>query len=137
MTHRPWITIALAVLTLLAGALPAAVAYVGALIVDSVVAAARTYATAGAEVYRPVLQFVALEALIVAGIAAAQRAISLCQSLLRALLGQRVNVMILEKALTLELRQDGANTGTLATQSAGTAASDAARQRALQSFMYA
>jgi ATP-binding cassette subfamily B protein len=103
-TSRP-LTIALAVLTLLAGALPAGVAYVGALIVDSVVAAARTYATVGAEVYRPVLQFVALEALIVAGIAAAQRAISLCQSLLRALLGQRVNVMILEKALTLELRQ--------------------------------
>lgn len=102
-TSRP-LTIALAALTLLAGALPAAVAYVGALIVDSVVAAVRTYATVGAEAYRPVLQFVALEALIVAGIAAAQRAISLCQSLLRALLGQRVNVMILEKALTLELR---------------------------------
>src|SRR5256886_11188436 len=29
---------------------------------------------------------------------------SLCQSLLRAQLGQRVNVMILEKALTLELQ---------------------------------
>ena len=103
-TSRP-LTIALAALTLLAGALPAAVAYVGALIVDSVVAAVRTYADVGAEAYRPVLQFVALEALIVAAIAAAQRAISLCQSLLRALLGQRVNVMILEKALTLELRQ--------------------------------
>jgi len=103
-TSRP-LTIALAALTLLAGALPAAVVYVGALIVDSVVAAARTYATAGAEAYRPVLQFVALEAVVVAAIAGAQRAISLCQSLLRALLGQRVNVMILEKALTLEMRQ--------------------------------
>ena len=39
----------------------------------------------------------------VAALAAAQRGISLCQSLLRAQLGQRVNVMILEKALTLEL----------------------------------
>ena len=38
-------------------------------------------------------------------IAATQRGISLCQSLLRAQLGQRVNVMILEKALTLELQQ--------------------------------
>ena len=37
-------------------------------------------------------------------IAAAQRGLSLCQSLLRAQLGQRVNVMILEKALTLELQ---------------------------------
>jgi ATP-binding cassette subfamily B protein len=103
-TSRP-LTIALALLTLLAGALPAAVAYIGALIVDSVVAAIRTYADAGDAVYRSVLQFVALEALVVAAIAATQRAISLCQSLLRALLGQRVNVMILEKALTLELSQ--------------------------------
>jgi ATP-binding cassette subfamily B protein len=102
-SHR--LTIALALLTLLAGALPAAVAYVGALIVDSVVAAIRLYPEAGNAVYRPVLQYVALEALIVAAIAATQRAISLCQSLLRALLGQRVNVMILEKALTLELEQ--------------------------------
>lgn len=99
------LTVALALLTLLAGVLPAAVAYVGALIVDSVVAAIRTYAGAGVEAYRPVLQFVALEALIVAVMAATQRGISLCQSLLRALLGQRVNVMILEKALTLELQQ--------------------------------
>ena len=35
----------------------------------------------------------------------AQRGISLAQSLLRAQLGQRVNVMILEKALTLDLTQ--------------------------------
>jgi ATP-binding cassette, subfamily B, bacterial len=41
----------------------------------------------------------------VAALAFAQRGISLCQSLLRAQLGQRVNVMILEKALTLELAQ--------------------------------
>ena len=40
-----------------------------------------------------------------AALAGAQRGINLCQSLLRAQLGQRVNVMILEKALTLELAQ--------------------------------
>ncbi len=39
-----------------------------------------------------------------AALAGAQRGLSLCQALLRAQLGQRVNVMILEKALTLELR---------------------------------
>jgi ATP-binding cassette subfamily B protein len=50
------------------------------------------------------VQLVALEGLLVAAIAAAQRGLSLCQSLLRAQLGQRVNVMILEKALTLELQ---------------------------------
>ena len=99
------LSLALAVLTLVAGALPAAVAYVGSLIVDSVVSAIRAYAELGGAAYRPVLQFVALEALIVATIAATQRGISLCQSLLRAQLGQRVNVMILEKALTLELQQ--------------------------------
>ena len=46
---------------------------------------------------------VALEGLLVAALAAAQRGLSSCQSLLRAQLGQRVNVMILEKALTLDL----------------------------------
>jgi ATP-binding cassette subfamily B protein len=93
------LTVALALLTLLAGILPASVAYVGALIVDAVVAAMRSLGGA-----RHVAQLVALEGVLVAAIAAAQRGLSLCQSLLRAQLGQRVNVMILEKALTLELQ---------------------------------
>jgi ATP-binding cassette, subfamily B, bacterial len=46
---------------------------------------------------------VAFEALLVAATSITQRGISLAQSLLRAQLGQRVNVMILEKALTLDL----------------------------------
>jgi len=93
------LTIAIAILTILAGILPAAIAYVGKLIVDGVVAAAAspTPDTIG------VLWLVAAEAGIVAAMAACQRGLSACQSLLRALLGQRVNVMILEKALTLEL----------------------------------
>ena len=78
-------------------------AYVGALIIDAVVAAAGSTGTA-ARIPAGV-QLVALEALIVAALAGAQRGISLCQALLRAQLGQRVNVMILEKALTLELAQ--------------------------------
>jgi ATP-binding cassette, subfamily B, bacterial len=97
-TNRP-LTVALALLTLLAGILPASVAYVGSLIVDAVVAAMRS---GGSAAY--VLRLVALEGVLVAAIAAAQRGLSLCQSLLRAQLGQRVNVMILEKALTLELQ---------------------------------
>src|SRR6201996_5526580 len=93
------LTVALAVLTLVAGVLPASVAYVGSLIVDAVVAAMR-------ETVAPshVVELVALEGGLIATIAAAQRGLSLCQSLLRAQLGQRVNVMILEKALTLDLR---------------------------------
>jgi ATP-binding cassette subfamily B protein len=99
------LTVALGVLTLLAGVLPAGMAYVGALIIDAVVAAAQVYRDSGVAEFRPVFMLVALEALIVTALAFAQRGISLCQALLRALLGQRVNVMILEKALTLELAQ--------------------------------
>jgi ATP-binding cassette, subfamily B, bacterial len=93
------LTLALAVLTLIAGVLPAGVAYVGALIVDAVVGAMRTGSNA-----RHVVELVFMEGALVAAISAAQRGIQLCQSLLRAQLGQRVNVMILEKALTLELQ---------------------------------
>jgi ATP-binding cassette subfamily B protein len=94
------LTLSLGALTIIAGVMPAGVAYVGALIVDAVVAAAR----AGGEDPALVIELVLLEGVLVAMMAAAQRGISLCQSLLRAQLGQRVNVMILEKALTLELR---------------------------------
>jgi ATP-binding cassette subfamily B protein len=94
------LTLALAALTLVAGILPASVAYVGSLIVDAVVAAMRSLQT-----HSPahVVELVALEGALITAIAAAQRGLSLCQSLLRAQLGQRVNVMILEKALTLDL----------------------------------
>jgi len=97
-TNRP-LTLALAGCTLAAGILPAAVAYVGSLIVDAIVSAIRSGGGAG-----HALQLVLLEGLLVAAISAAQRGISFCQSLLRAQLGQRVNVMILEKALTLDLQ---------------------------------
>jgi ATP-binding cassette subfamily B protein len=97
-TSRP-LTITLALLTLVAGILPAAIAYIGQLIVDGVVEATR----ADNPDTRGVLNLVLLEAFVVIAVAAAQRGISASQSLLRALLGQRVNVMILEKAMTLEL----------------------------------
>jgi len=99
------LTLALGLLTVLAGVLPAGMAYVGALIIDAVVAAAQAYRDTGIAEFRAVFGLVALEALIVTALAFAQRGISLCQALLRALLGQRVNVMILEKALALELAQ--------------------------------
>jgi ATP-binding cassette subfamily B protein len=99
------LTIALALLTLMAGILPAAMAYVGALIIDAVLAAVEITKQSGDIDMARVFTLVAVEALIVAAIAGAQRGISLCQALLRAQLGQRVNVMILEKAITLELAQ--------------------------------
>ena len=97
------LTIALATLTLIAGLLPAGIAWVGAQIVDAVVAASREVQSGGAAHLAAVFWLVVLEGLLVGAMAAAQRGISFCQSLLRAQLGQRVNVMILEKALTLDL----------------------------------
>jgi ATP-binding cassette subfamily B protein len=97
-TSRP-LTISLGLLTLIGGVLPAVIAYIGQLIVDGVVTASQ----AADPDTRGVLILVSLEALVVIGVAATQRGISASQSLLRALLGQRVNVMILEKAMTLEL----------------------------------
>ena len=108
------LTLAFVLLTVAAGVLPAAIAYVGAQIVDAVVAASRAWPAAvgfdlAALRAHPdaihVLELVLQEGVLVAALAAVQRALSFCQSLLRAQLGQRVNVMILEKALTLSLAQ--------------------------------
>jgi len=103
-THRA-LTIALALLTLVAGLLPAAIAYVGQLIVDTVVALIAAN-NAGSDAAPTVaLGYVGLEGVLVAALAAAQRGIGFCQSLLRVLLSQRVHELILEKALTLSLAQ--------------------------------
>jgi ATP-binding cassette subfamily B protein len=99
------LSVCLALLTLVAGVLPAGIAYVGAQIVDAVIHAADLHRRTGVTVYSDVARYVALEALLVAATSMAQRGMSLAQSLLRAQLGQRVNVMILEKALTLDLTQ--------------------------------
>jgi ATP-binding cassette subfamily B protein len=85
--------------------MPAAMAWVGALIIDAVVAATRIAQDSGEIQMTRIFTLVAIEAVIVAALSGAQRGISLCQALLRAQLGQRVNVMILDKALTLELAQ--------------------------------
>ncbi|WP_020674588.1 ABC transporter ATP-binding protein [Geopsychrobacter electrodiphilus] len=92
-----------ALLTLVAGVLPAAVAWIGKLIVDGVVAAMGQHQQTGSADTTYVLLFVAAEAGVVALIAGSQRGIATCQALLRALMGQRINLMILEKALTLRL----------------------------------
>mgnify|MGYP001816340810 FL=1 len=99
---NPALTIGFALLTAIAGVLPAAIAYVGQLIVDAVVALVRD--APGTEV-NDALRLVAIEAAIVAVLAIAQRGISTCQSLLRVQLGHRVNTMILEQALTRRLRE--------------------------------
>jgi ABC-type multidrug transport system fused ATPase/permease subunit len=94
------LTIFLACLTVIAGLLPAAIAYVGKLIVDAVVQAAQSGDPADR---LTALTYLGYEAILVAILAAANQGLSLCQSLLRALLGQKVNMLILEKAQTLPL----------------------------------
>ncbi|MEH2169591.1 MAG: ABC transporter ATP-binding protein [Nostoc sp.] len=100
------LTILLASLTLVAGLLPAAISYISKLIVDAVVFASqlKSQNNGFVNIY-PSLFYVGLEAIAVILLAGGQRGIIICQSLLRALMGQRVNVLILEKALTLDLRQ--------------------------------
>ncbi|HET7924771.1 MAG TPA: ABC transporter ATP-binding protein [Rhodanobacteraceae bacterium] len=103
-THRT-LTIALGVLTLAAGIMPAGIAYVGKLIVDAVVAAIDANRAGLGVDHARTLELVALEGVLVAALAGVQRGIGSCQSLLRVLLSQRVNLLILDKALTLTLAQ--------------------------------
>ncbi len=90
----------LVALTTLLALLPAAVAWVGKLIVDGVVAAA----AAGGQASPRVLGLVALELGLMAAQLGLSRLAGLRRELLRANLGNLLNTRILEKALTLELR---------------------------------
>lgn len=98
-TSRP-LTLWLAFLTISAGLAPAAIALVGKLIVDAVVAALNE-----GQSTQVAINWLIVEGVLVAALAATQRGIALCQSLLRSLLGNRINVLILEKAQTLSLAQ--------------------------------
>ncbi|TDR06610.1 ABC transporter ATP-binding protein [Marinomonas communis] len=99
----PRLTLGLALLTLIAGVLPALMAYVGQLIVDSVVAAMEHYEQTQTLQYFPALLFVLLEGALVLLTSANQRGLVALQSVLRLSLGQRVNMMIMEKAQQLTL----------------------------------
>ncbi|MFN7354674.1 MAG: ABC transporter ATP-binding protein, partial [Pseudanabaena sp.] len=94
------LTVAIAIFTLMSGLLPAAIAYAGKLIVDSALLASRSGLISDRNL---ALSYVGFEALLIVILAAAQKGLNISQSLLRVLLGQQVNVLILEKALTLEL----------------------------------
>ena len=92
-------------LALAAGVLPAVAAWIGKLVVDAVVAQVGLVNAGAAPDYAPVLELVALEGVVIGLLGGAQRGINACQALLRAQLGYRVNEMILQKALTLDLTQ--------------------------------
>jgi ATP-binding cassette, subfamily B, bacterial len=96
---NPRLGVVLGFCTLLVGILPAAAAWVGAQIVDAVVMSAGSPGAALA----PVLRLVVLEAGIIAAIALGTRGASLATALLREQISHRVNTMILDKALTLDL----------------------------------
>lgn len=87
-------------LTLFAGALPGAIAYVSKLLVDAVLHASNS---ADPALREQAFRIVGLEFILVVSLSALQRGLSTCTALLRAQLSQRVNQMILEKALTLTL----------------------------------
>ncbi|WP_437722967.1 ABC transporter ATP-binding protein [Sorangium sp. So ce861] len=87
-------SLALGALTLAAAVLPLGVAYVGKAITDAVVAREE----------RAALVWVSVELGLVAALALAQRGLSLARQLLGARLSIDIHAMILEKALSLELR---------------------------------
>jgi ATP-binding cassette subfamily B protein len=101
-TSKP-LSIFLGFCTVLAGVLPSGVAWVGARIVDSVYWATRALANDVPMDIMPTVWWVVAEAGILVVITGAHRGITLCQALLKAKLSHRVNVLILEKALTLDL----------------------------------
>ncbi len=90
----PRLTVLLGGLTLLGAAIPLAIAWVGKAIVDAAVAHQRD----------ATLRLVAVELGLVVAQAAILRGLALVRGLLGARLGLDINVRILEKALTLELR---------------------------------
>lgn len=95
------LTIALALFTLISGLIPAIVAYAGKLIVDAVVLAARTGISSDRMAALGCLAFEAGAVVLLSG---SKQGLTLCQSLLRVLLAQKVNTLILEKSLTLDLK---------------------------------
>ena len=100
-------TLVIAGITLIAALLPPAIAWVGKLIIDAVVAAAGQ-ASAAPEVAGPLRQRVFLLVGVELGLMMLQmgvtRTLGLMRELLRGKLGNLINLRILEKALELEVR---------------------------------
>ena len=97
------LTMVMATTTLVTGILPAAIASVGGLFVDAVSSIFQQTGVSAEQARSDVLFYVFVEVGLVILMTGAQRVNSVCQSIMRVLLGNKINVMILEKALTLEL----------------------------------
>ncbi|CAE7765885.1 spaT, partial [Symbiodinium pilosum] len=96
LTSRP-LTFGLAFLTLVMGALPGLRAATTKRVIDAVVSGISSGSS------HPAVVWLSVEAALVVSLAATRRAQEVAESFLGTLLGHRVNVMILEKALELQL----------------------------------
>jgi ATP-binding cassette, subfamily B, bacterial len=97
--------ILVAFLTIASAALPIAIAWVGKLIVDAVVAAHNAADGPARELaYSRVVQWVLVELGIVVSLGLVERATEVMRQLVGSRLGIDLNVTILQKALTLDLR---------------------------------
>ena len=94
--------VGLGVLTVVAGLIPASIAWIGQRIVDAVLTAADSGLLADRDT---ALKWILAELVLVLAMAAAQKGLEMINFLLRAELGHTVNVMILRKALELDLAQ--------------------------------
>jgi ATP-binding cassette subfamily B protein len=95
----------LAVLTVVAAALPPFVAYVGKLIVDAVIAAHAAVGPAREAALARTVRLVVIELGAVVAIAGTERGLTLVRQVVGLRLGIDINVRILEKALRLDLAQ--------------------------------
>ncbi len=95
----------IAILTVLSAALPVSMAWVGKLIIDSVVTA---HAAAGEAAHRAAVArltyWVLVELSLVIGIGLVERIVGFLRQTVGSRLGIDLNIMIMEKALTLDLR---------------------------------
>ena len=101
-TSQP-LTIIMGLSTLVIGVSPAAIASVGGLFVDAVASSFQQSGEDMLQAREDALFYVFIELGLVVIMTGAQRLNAICQSILRVLLGNKINVLILEKALTLEL----------------------------------
>lgn len=99
---QPWLIVWISVLTVVVALLPAAALYMSKLIVDSVVAAIESGASADRET---ALIWVGVEAAILAGLLAARRLLAFERSRLQVELGYATNQAILGKCAALTLEQ--------------------------------
>ena len=97
------LTLIMAISTVVTGVTPAAIASVGGLFVDAVANLLQQSGMDFSSFRQEILKYVLIELGLVLLLTGTQRLNIVCQSILRALLGNKINVMILEKALTLEL----------------------------------